>query len=186
MKKVLIFEGIAATGKTTLENSLISARPSEEVGFVSEAETLMPLIDNKNCDVAVAHLEKLLERIAGSPQDAVIIDRFHLTHAFRTNSSIDRFSKIESLLLNYDTKMVLLVVDEKKLESRIKDADSRRGDAWGQGKKGSIEERVAYYSRQQKKLVRLAASSKLKVVTIDTTQQRWDDYTDQLLAELFT
>src|ERR1700683_3289662 len=124
MKKVLIFEGIAATGKTTLENSLISARPSEEVGFVSEAETLMPLIDNKNCDVAVAHLEKLLGQIARSPQAAMIIDRFHLTHAFRTNSPIDKFSKIESILLNYNTSMVLLILDDKKLEARINDADS--------------------------------------------------------------
>ncbi|GEM_PF-4815264 len=46
MKNILIFEGIASSGKTTLEKLMIERLPGAVL--VSENDTLMPVIDNRD------------------------------------------------------------------------------------------------------------------------------------------
>jgi len=177
--QIIIFEGIASSGKTTLEKLLFEKLPKAKI--VNENITLMKLIDNQDKDVALGHLKNLLLELRDEKVENLIIDRFHLTHAFRTRSTLKVFSEIEDELLSIGgVHLILLTIDEAKVRERIEETMERRKDKWKKGAKGSIEERVAYYTDQQKKLLDLVGETSLPALTIDTTDKEWERYINQI------
>lgn len=179
-KRILIFEGVATSGKTTLEKLVAGRLPGSFI--VRENETLMPLIDNRDPEVALSHLQNLVKSMDANPAPVLIVDRFHLTHAFRTHADLKEFSPIEEDLRKMaDVTLILLEVDEAAIKERINESTLRRQGAWLKGKQGSIEERTDYYVKQQDELLELSSSSKLPRNIINTTEKDWAKYADEIV-----
>ena len=114
--KLIIFEGIASSGKTTLERMLVDRLPNSKI--VTEGDTLMPLIENRDPAVAIDHLRKLLVEFQKETAEYLIIDRFHLTHAFRAHTSLKEFSVIEDGLCELgEVLIVLLTIDADSIKA---------------------------------------------------------------------
>jgi thymidylate kinase len=185
MKKIILLEGIASSGKTTLEKLLVQR--IEDSAVISEDETLMPVIENKDAVAAKAHLQKILKMILDHSAQNLIIDRFHFTHAFRTQSSFDAFLDIETELKKVGNVLVaLLTIEPGRIRERIEDTILHRKDKWKKGAQGSIEEKVTYYTKQQEVLLSFVSLSCLPTVTIDTTQKNWDVYVDEIIDRFYS
>lgn len=183
MKNIIIFEGIASSGKTTIEKLL--ARRLSDVAIISEDTTLMPLIDNKDADIANEHLKQVIEIIRDTPAENIIIDRFHLTHAFRTQSNLIVFSEIEKQLQDEgNVLLILLTIDPEQIEKRIEETVEYRQDNWKKGAQGNISEKVLYYTNQQKALISLLSTSRFTLVVLNTTTKNWSEYVDVILNRL--
>lgn len=183
--RVVIIEGIAASGKTTLQKLLKTMlRSLRRVETLSEKTTLMPLVENRSPEAAAAHLNKLISRIKKNKSDFVILDRFHFTHAFRTAGDRGNIRDIERFLKrNFSVVVVLLIVDEKLIERNIRDS-LRIRKTWAKGKQGSISEKVAYYKDQQRKLSNIAQISGLSVVKINTSRKDWNRCAARVISHL--
>lgn len=181
--KIIIFEGIASSGKTTIEKLLAQTLPNSKV--LTEGETLMPLIENRDPEIAVNHLNQFLERFREEKAEYLIIDRFHFTHVFRTKSDFHIFSDFETNLQKVgDVLVVLLTVNPAYIKERIEETILYRKDNWKKGVQGSAEEKSKYYTEQQGVLDALASSSRLPILKIDTTAKSWDKYMNQIIDHL--
>src|SRR3989344_736664 len=155
--RLIIFEGIASSGKTKVARDLKIEFEKKElsVAYISEEVTLMPVIDNKSVGVASDYLKKQLENLCKEETDVIIVDRFHFTHIFRTNAEIKHFREIELFLSNsFEAYVVLLTIGDDKIKDRILKAMEMRGSKWAKGRRGTIEEKVKYYMEQQNILKR--------------------------------
>lgn len=180
---ILIFEGIASSGKTTLIDCLASRlRERQTVSVIDEAITLLPLVGNSRIDKATGHLESVLDLVEHDTSEHVLIDRLLLTHAFRTNAKIRDFSEIEQRLRALEACIVVLCVESSAIPSRLRTVTVMRGVRWKFGKEGSFDERVVYYQRQQSRLLELQGESKLPSLIIDTTEQNWEAYVYKILG----
>lgn len=185
-QKLIIFEGIASSGKTTLIKEMKNKLDENfSVEVVGEDETLMPFIDNKSKEVALEFIKKFLDsRIKNLKASVIIIDRLHLTHAFRTKSSITYFRNVEDYLLkHYQTYVILLKIAENKIQSRIEHANFIRGERWEKGKAGTMEEKIDYYKTQQGYLLEISKESQLKLMQIDTTSMNWVEIADSIIND---
>lgn len=181
--QIIIFEGIASSGKTTLESLLAKKLTPSEI--FSENVTLMDLIDNRDKDTALQHLRNVLAEIKSRDVDWIIIDRFHFTHAFRTGSNLQAFSKIESELKKIGkVSIVLLAVDEDHIRERIEETVERRKGKWKKGAKGSLEEKTTYYTDQQKRLLEFAKQTDLPLLAINTTAKDWEKYAEKIASSI--
>lgn len=179
--RMIILEGIAGAGKTTVRHLLLSRLASSVA--ISENETLWPLIDNRDPEIANRFLEALLPVFRRQSAEHVIVDRLHLTHAFRTRTSLEPFAHFEHALQAIaDPLLVLLTVDPGHIRQRLEETILYRKDAWNKGAQGTIEERVAYYLEQQGRLLRLLTDSRLETLTIDTTEKNWEEYAEAIIA----
>ncbi len=182
MKKCLIIlEGIATSGKTTLlENLERKLGTSYKVRLFTEDETLMTIVENRRLEVASALMNNLLTEFRTAPVDVIITDRYHFTHIFRTRENLSSISELEnSLIKDFNPHIFLLTIQEGKITERIQDARNRRGK-W-LGKKGTIEEKTKYYIDQQRKMCEFARQSKIPVTEIDTTDMNWPEITDTII-----
>ncbi|MBI2676358.1 MAG: hypothetical protein HYX21_00165 [Candidatus Yanofskybacteria bacterium] len=185
--KLLIFEGIASSGKTTIVKELTNKlKENSSVEIIGEGETLMPLVDNISKKTALKFLKEFLDsRVKKIKTSVVIIDRFHFTHAFRTKSSVNDFKSIEGYLLeHYQPFIILLKMDESKIQERIEHARILRGEQWVKGKSGTLEEKIEYYTNQQRYLLELSRESKLKTVVVDTTVMNWTELADDIVSNI--
>jgi hypothetical protein len=180
VKRILIFEGIASSGKTTTARQLVECFP--EAAIVSEDETLMPLIANLDPGVAREHLTAILAHVYRLRQPVVVVDRFHLTHAFRTSTPLRAFRTLEARLSrDFNPIVILLTVRNDAIPARLLRTSAKRGDGWQRGRRGSFAERVAYYRSQQVALLQLAQQSRLPVLIIDTTEMDWPRYVQVII-----
>jgi len=58
----------------------------------------MTIIDNHQFEVAHKHLNGLLMEFKKTPSDIIITDRYHFTHAFRTEKNLDSIHELEQTL----------------------------------------------------------------------------------------
>ncbi len=176
MKDLFIIEGIATSGKTSIITLLAKElSKTRSVKIVTEAETLMPLIDNVSKKTTLRHLTTIIGKMKRSKKNVIIVDRFHFTHAFRTKSNISHFLEIEKeLAKHFDCLVVVLSIDLRTLRKRILRTDSIRGDAWSKGKKGAIDDRIRYYSDQQKILLEFAKKTSLPLQVVNSTDMDWE------------
>ncbi len=183
-KHLIILEGIATSGKSTVLHALAAALKTDHtIKMVTEDETLMGLVENQRLDVAERHLRKLLDQFLATQAEIVLVDRFHLTHLFRTGSTLKDIAALEeTLLLEFDPQIFLLVVDDQRIPERVQDARNRRG-SW-LGKSGTLAQKCAYYRNQQEILKALARTSRIPVTVIDTTAMDWPSVTKRIIEAL--
>ncbi len=181
--RMIILEGIAGAGKTTVRHLLLSQLVSSVA--ISENETLWPLIDNRDPEIANRFLEALLPVFRRQSAENVIVDRLHLTHAFRTHTSLEPFAHFEHALQAIaDPLLVLLTVDPEQIKQRLEETMLFRKDTWNKGAQGTIEERVAYYQEQQTRLLQLRTESRLETLAINTTDKNWDRCAASIITHL--
>ena len=171
--RTIILEGIATSGKTSIERHLIELLEANEVShlLVEEDKTLMPVLYNH--DVS-ASLELLTESIAAAyaeRRDVYIFDRLHLTHAFRTTSEVEKFKGIEDTLRAHNPVIIFLTIEESLIPERVRWALANRDADWVRHarQRESDEAIFAHYREQQADLKRLVEASTLPHATIDTS-----------------
>ena len=180
---MIIFEGIASSGKTTLERML--QEKLEGSVIISEGQTLMPLIENKEPQKAVEHLTAVLYGMEKQSAGTFIVDRFHLTHAFRTGAPLSFFSGIEERISKaFKSLIVVLQINEEVIRERIEETALLRGSSWQKGKQGSLEEKVEYYKNQQRILMDLTKQSHLPSIVINTTDKDWPRCIREVLSQV--
>lgn len=180
---MIIFEGIASSGKTTLERML--QQELEGSVIISEGQTLMPLIENKEPQKAVERLMAILDGVEKQSATVFLVDRFHLTHAFRTGASLSFFDGVEERTIKICRSLIMLLqMDEDVIFERIKETALLRGASWQKGKRGSLEEKVEYYKNQQRILIELAKQSRLPSMIVNTTDKDWPRCIREVLTQV--
>lgn len=182
--KIIILEGIATSGKTTIKNKL--AKIFQEKGFdfsiVEEDETLMPIIDNFDRQISINLMKKVIGDALNSGKQIIVFDRLFFTHIFRTNSAISDFKEIEDML-KVNSLLVFLKIAEEKIPERIANARKHRDQAWNEyvSKKGSEEEINGYYINQQKMLLDVLKKTSLKFRIYDTSEMNFDKISQDIV-----
>ena len=144
MKRIIIFEGIASSGKTTLER-MLNDRMKDSV-LITEGKTLMPIFDEKDSRVATEHLSRVVDEISNESSETIIVDRLHLTQAFRTDTPLSQFEVLEQRLHKISKPLLIfLSIQEDAIFNRIKETDEYRAGTWLKEKLGTYEERTEYY-----------------------------------------
>jgi len=188
VKKILILEGIATSGKTTLKEKLTHYFNSQGINtlVIGEEETLMPILENTDKKVSVKLLSEVLSKALKSESEVIIFDRLYFTHIFRTKSDIGDFASIENLLLENKTMLVLLTVEKPAVKDRIFLAMKQRGKNWTKyvGKKGTEAEIVEYYTDQQDKLIDLTKKSKLPSIILDATTKNYNKLSSTIAQQI--
>lgn len=183
--KIIILEGIATSGKTTIKDLLIAyfKNKSYSYSIVEEDEILMPFLHNTNQEVAKNHLKEIIEKYFSQNKDFLIFDRLYFTHIHRTNYDIREFKDIEDLVKDKDCLLVFLKIYEKLIPERIFNAMKHRSNSWGDyvRSKGNKEEIIKYYTSQQRKLLKYLEESSINSKIIDTTKMDFDEITNQIL-----
>ena len=171
--KIIIIEGIATSGKTNLLNQFKTYFKQNKLNYliIDEYEILMPILHNKSKDTALNHLNKIIEKYNFKKYDYILLDRFHITHIFRTKSQIKDFIKIENYLTQFDTKICLLKINIDKISERITNAMKHRPKEWETfvRKIGDDKQIFNYYKTQQDTLKQLLKNSKLKNKQFNTS-----------------
>ena len=184
--KIIILEGIPTSGKTSLikeiEKHLRKSKKSYKIVF--EDETFMPMLENKNVEIANAFLSNLLENYSKLDIDILVLDRFHYSLAFRTQSDLVNFKIIDKILLKYNTNVVLLKLPINVILERLKDSLKHRDSSWTEylDKKGDDSQKLKYYTNQQEQLFKLASQSNLTNLCISTENKNWKKYAQTILC----
>lgn len=145
----------------------------------------MPLIENKDPQKAVAHLAAVLDEMEKQSADTFIVDRFHLTHAFRTGAPLSFFSGIEERIIKaFKPLIAVLHMNEEVIRERIEETALLRGSSWQKGKQGSLEEKVEYYKNQQHILIELVKQSRLPSMTVNTSDKDWSRCISEILTKV--
>jgi thymidylate kinase len=150
--KIIILEGIATSGKSTITESIKEQLPGLTLRTVSEEETHIPIMKQTD-KLHIPFFKNLIEEAVAEKPDLVIFDRLHLTQAFRAGASLADYSGIEKLISNYDAMIVFLKVDEQAIAERVAKAATHRDPSCGEyiKTKGATEGEIAeYYITQQR------------------------------------
>lgn len=180
MNRIVIFEGVASSGKTTLERMLHDRL--EDSVLITEGRTLLPIFEEKDPRVAAEHLLGVLAEVSDESAETVIIDRLHLTQFFRTRSPLSAFQAIEDWLCERAQPfLILLSIQEEAIMDRIRETDAYRAGTWVMKKQGTDEERADYYMDQQAMLKNRVKESRVPVLVLDTTGKDWERCIRQIM-----
>ena len=128
--KVLVFEGIATSGKSTIIHSLsVHLSTSVKAVVYEESDTHIPIMDQLN-GLHLDFFEDLINKAVDQNPDVIIFDRLYLTQAFRARADLRDYADTEDLLLEYSTTTIFLKVDEASLVDRIQKAVKHRDPRW--------------------------------------------------------
>jgi thymidylate kinase len=184
--KIIILEGIATSGKSTITESIKARLPGLALRTVNEEETHIPIMRQTD-ELHIPFFKNLIEDVAAEKPDLVIFDRLYLTQAFRAGASLADYSGIEQLLSNYGALIVFLRVDEQAIAERVAKAAKHRDPSWGEyiKTKGATEDEIAeYYIAQQQSQIELLDTTKLPHMICDTTHHNYPEITQQILNKL--
>lgn len=185
--KIIILEGMATSGKSTITKSLykkLSAQ-GKRVRAVTEAETLMPILHDTSLGVNLRQCEDLLAKYSATDCDYLIFDRFYFTHIFRSQAEAATFNEVLAELMGQDTLAVLLTIPESQIEHRIFSSTAHRDPSWEDFimKKGETREDITeYYVEQQQLFLNLFAETKLNHIIIDSSKNNFGQIADEILA----
>ncbi len=170
--KIIILEGIATSGKTSVKNKLSEILIEKGINFsiVGEDETLMPILNNTDRQISIDFLKNVINKALSEEKDFIIFDRLFFTHIFRTNSSLVDFKDVENMIREMSL-LVFLKIDESKISERIAHARTHRDSSWNEyiSKKGNDEEINEYYAKQQRLLLGFLKETSLRYKVYDTT-----------------
>lgn len=188
--KILILEGIATSGKTTIKDKLVDFFKKKKLKYliIEEKETLMPILNNTKVRVSINHLKRILKKVLPKKKDVIIFDRLYFTHIFRTKSTIKDFEEIESLFSKNNTFLAFLKIDKKKIPERIFNAmRNDRSKMWADyvRSKGNNKQIIQYYQSQQDLLLKLLKKSRINYKIYNTSKLNQDLIKEKILKELF-
>jgi thymidylate kinase len=182
--QIIIFEGIPTSGKTSTIKATTKQLDSNDYVIIYEDQTLMSMLENKDEEIAITHLESFKSQIEelSLTKKLLIIDRFHYTHIFRTKSNFEVFEELENWLQNYKTIVVILKISFEDIMSRIDQSLTHRDQSWTDyvNSKGNSTQIRDYYFDQQKQLFEISCGSRLDNYTINTDSQNWDEYASRI------
>jgi len=182
--QILIFEGIATSGKSTVIGNLEKAlQPDKKVRVAYEDETHVPIMEAR----AELHLEffkHLINKIVSEKADIAILDRLYMTQAYRAKSNLGPYKELEEYLGQHNARTIFLKVDEGGIAERIRKATLHRDPEWSEYVKthGQEEQIASYYIEQQRGQLELLEQSKLPYKIFDTTLHDYDAVTKEILG----
>ncbi len=193
---MLIVEGIATSGKSSLIKEIVELVGKGNVRVYSESETHVPVMEKVD-ELHVQFFKDLIHDAEKSEAKLVIFDRLHFTQAFRAKVDMSQYTEVEDLLLSQHTMVAYLQVDESAIKDRVGFSanhprvalsSEHSGEKWGEyiKKRGqSFDEIAAYYASQQRKQMELLRQSKLKSRMFDTTHHEYKAIAGQIVSEWF-
>ena len=191
---MLIVEGIATSGKSSLIKEIIDLLRKDKVRVYSESETHVPIMEDRN-ELHIEFFKDLIEDAEKSEAELVIFDRLHFTQAFRAKVDIVAYAEVEDVLLSQHTLIAYLQVEESAIKERVEFSSKHprvalssehSGENWGEyiKKKGqSFDEIAAYYAGQQRNQLKLLEQSKLESRIFNTTHHEYKAIANQLINE---
>ena len=182
--KMIIFEGIATSGKSTITDRLVKALPASlSVSIKDESFTHIPIM-KKTDDINLDFFKNLLAETIKEQKDIVIFDRLYLTQAFRSKSNLGDYEQIEEILSPLNAMTVFLEIDEDAIADRVTKAIAHRDPTWGEyvhTKGKTMEEIATYYINQQRAQLELIKQSKLPYKVFNTTDHNYSDAVSYLI-----
>jgi thymidylate kinase len=182
--KILIFEGIATSGKTTVISLLSQQLKNNHFSYklITEEESLL----RENTNNFAETLSAIIIEVEAKSLDVILFDRFYLSHAFRNHLTAKEIVNIESRLAKHDTKIVFLTIEPSKILSRIENSMELRGTVWSKHvcAKGNLAEIEHYYCDQQSKLANAVQGSSLPSLIFDTTHNGYKKISDRIFTLL--
>lgn len=137
--KVLIFEGIATSGKSIVISSLQKVLTNLRILIAGESETHEPIMEERT-GRHIGFFKELIHRKLSAKPDLLIFDRLYLTQAFRAKCDISDYTEIEEILSKYSPLTIFLKVDESAIEDRISKASEHRGSGYFKSRGDTSEE----------------------------------------------
>ncbi len=186
--RILIIEGIATSGKSTIIEKLKRAFEDSELAIYSESDTHIPIMD-KPSELHIAFFQSLVSNSIKTGAELVIFDRLYLTQAFRANATLDDYKTIEDILMQYSALTMFLKVEENVIAERVRLATLHREESWGEyvKTKGTTFPEIAdYYINQQRTQLELLKESRLKYVIFNTSNHEYDQIVQELRKSLFS
>lgn len=184
--KILILEGIATSGKSTITDVMMKQSAGLSVRVATEEETHIPIIKETG-GLHITFFESLIKRLVDEKPGLIIFDRLYLTQAFRARVSISEYADLENLLSKYDTVTVFLKVNDQAVAERVTRAAEHRDPSWSEyikTKGKTISEIADYYILQQRNLIDLLKASNLPYMVCDTTDHDYEEIIQQILEKL--
>jgi thymidylate kinase len=185
--KILIIEGIATSGKSSLIKKLTELSGEQKLLVLGETATHIPIMD-KTDERHIEFFKSLVNNAVKADADLVIFDRFHFTQAYRAKASIDEYSEIENLLATHNTFVIYLQVDEDAIAERVRLAAEHREKEWGdyvQTKGKTFDEIAQYYIAQQRSQIKLLSQTKLVTQVFNTTQHNYQEIADLIINDWY-
>jgi thymidylate kinase len=185
--KILIIEGIATSGKSSLVNKLTELLKEKKLLVLGEPDTHIPIM-GKTDELHIEFFKSLINDAVQSDADLVIFDRLHYTQAYRARASVAEYSEIEDLLATNDTLVAYLQVDESAIAERVRLAAEHRDKEWGdyvQTKGKTFDEIAEYYIAQQRSQLNLLSQTKIATQVFNTTQHNYQDIAEQIISDWY-
>lgn len=185
--KILLVEGIATSGKSSLIEKLSGLLKEQRVTVFGESDTHMPIMDKPD-QLHIEFFKSLIIEATKTDADLIIFDRLHYTQAFRAKTNIAAYAEIENLLAANNTLVSYLMVDEAVVAERVTLAVEHRDDKWGeyvQTRGKSFKEIAEYYILQQQNQLELLSKSKLTSKVFNTTHHEYEAIADTLIKEWY-
>jgi len=174
--QILIFEGIATSGKSMVIKELVSALPATlGIKVIGEEETHLPII-KETSSLHLDFYKSLINKAVSEEQDLAIFDRLYLTQAFRAGVKLDAYVEIEELLLPHLPTTIFLRVDEDGIAERIREAIAHRSLSWAdyvKTKGQDINEIAEYYINQQVSQLKLLNASVIPYQIFSATNHNY-------------
>ncbi len=185
--KILIIEGIATSGKSSLIEKLSSLLQGQRVVVYGEPDTHIPIMDKPD-QLHIEFFRSLIAKATETKADLIIFDRLHYTQAFRAKVDVVEYAEIEDLLAEQQTLVTYLKVDEDAVANRVMLATKHRDKEWGdyvQTKGKSFDEIAKYYIDQQRSQLNLLSKSKLANKVFDTTDHEYTTVAETIINEWY-
>jgi uridine kinase len=182
--KILILEGMATSGKTSLIEKISDLLGEQNVIVFGEPATHIPIMD-KTDELHIEFFKSLVTDATKKDADLVIFDRFHFTQAFRAKSGIADYLEVGDLLATQSTLVAYLEVDEDAIAERIRLAVEHRDNKWGdyvQTKGKTFDEIAEYYTNQQRSQLKLLTQSKLAIQIFNTTHHDYETIANEIIT----
>ncbi len=178
--KILILEGIATSGKSTVISGLQKSLAALKVVVVGESETHIPIM-KETSNKHEEFFKSLINQQVSKQPDLLIFDRLYLTQAFRAKCSVKDYAEIEDVLAEYSPLTIFLKVDEAAIEDRISKATANRGSDYFKSRGKSSKEIAQYYINQQQNQLKLLEQSVLPYKIINTTDHYYEEVIQEIL-----
>jgi thymidylate kinase len=184
--KLLIIEGIATSGKSTIIELLCKKLSDKQVKVYGEPDTHVPIMELP-AELHLAFFKSLLNEALNRQVELIIFDRFYLTQAFRAKVDLTAYKAIEEKLMPFDSLTVFLKVEPAKIKERVQKAIGHREAEWGQyvaTKGDTTEQQASYYINQQESQLELLKQSILPNRIFETTLHNYDQISGEIIEIL--